>query len=74
MRDVSHADFVGRWANFVKDNPNKWRKFHNDFINSQIRSSRGFIERLSRQDNGKEKIVKLYSIKNLQGYKRLLRV
>ena len=73
MRDKTHEDFVVRWANFVKENPNEWRKIHTEFINSLFRMNENFLKRLSKEPNGKEKIIKLYNIKNVSGYKKLLR-
>ena len=73
LRDSTHEDFVVRWANFVKNNPEKWRHTHTNFINGQILSARIFLDRLSQQKSGREKIIKLYSIKNIHGYKKLLR-
>lgn len=74
MRDVSHEDFVVRWANFVKNNPDKWRVIHSDFINSQLLNSRAFLKKISLQKNGAKKIIELYSIKDVDGYKNLLRL
>ena len=73
MRDITHEDFVIRWAKFVRDNPNKWRKIHTEFINSQFKMNEDFLKRLSKEKDGKEKIIKLYSIKNVSGYKKLLK-
>ncbi len=74
MRDETHDDFIVRWANFVRNNPTKWRKFHTDFINAQIKMNREFLKRLSKQKDGPEKIIKLYGIKNNNGCRRLLRL
>ncbi len=67
MRD-SHIDFITRWADFMKQHPTKWKKIHTEFINSQFSSHESFLKRLLEQQNGKEKIRKLYDIKNLKGY------
>ena len=72
MRDISHEEFVIRWANFIKKNPNKWRKIHTRSINAQFEMNRKFLKNLSKQPDGAEKIIKLYNIKNLKGYKKLL--
>ena len=73
MRDATHKGFVIRWAKFVRDNPDKWRKIHAEFINSQFKMNEDFLKRLSKEKNGKEKIIKLYNIKNVSGYKKLLK-
>jgi hypothetical protein len=72
MRDKTHAEFVDRWAEFVRNNPDKWRKIHTEFINAQIQMNRQFLERLKKTPSGKEKIIELYKIKNLKGYNKLL--
>ncbi|MGV8150211.1 MAG: hypothetical protein ACP5NV_00610 [Candidatus Woesearchaeota archaeon] len=72
MIDKTHEEFIDRWAIFVKNNPNKWQKTHADFINSQILHSQDFIKKLSKKRGGKQKIISLYNIKNIGGYKNLL--
>ena len=68
MRDKSHMESVERWANFVKNNPDKWKKYHTEFINAQYGMAQDFIKRLAKQPNGKEKIRKIYGINNPKGY------
>lgn len=73
MLDKTHTEFVTKWANFVKDNPPKiWRPILNEFIDAQYDMHYQFIERLKKTKNSREKIIKLYNIKNLKGYKKLL--
>ena len=71
MRDKTHIEFVEKWANFVKENSN-WKKIHTKFINSQFQIHKSFIKRLIKEKNGKEKIIKIYKIKNINGYKDIL--
>lgn len=71
MRDKTHLESVERWAKFVKVNSN-WRKYHTEFINSQFNNSYQFLEKLKKLPNGRNKIIRLYNIKNLNGYKKLL--
>ncbi len=59
VRDKSHLEQVERWANFVRDNPSKWKKSHCKFIDSQIIMSRRFYDRLSKTEGGKKKIILL---------------
>jgi hypothetical protein len=73
MRDKTHGEFVKRWAEFVRDNPTKWQKTHTEFINSLFKMNKDFLNELSKSDKGKEKIIKLYNIKNVLGYKELLK-
>lgn len=60
-----------KWAEFVKNNPTKWKKLHTEFINAQFEKAYAFMERLSKQPGGKEKLIKLYRIGNLSGYPSL---
>ncbi len=62
---------VERWANFIKNNPRKWKKIHTEFIDSQFEKSEEFIKRLLKQKNGAEKIIRIYGIKNKKGYPSL---
>ena len=64
---------VERWANFVKNNPDKWKKIHTKFINAQFEKHRAFIKRLLKEPDGFEKIVKLYDIKNVERYRKVLK-
>ena len=72
MRDKTHMEFVDSWAEFIRNNPDKWRKIHTEFINAQIMMHTKFLERLKKTPGGREKIIELYQIKNLKGYKKLL--
>ena len=66
-------EFVENWANFVKNNPqSEWKPALNEFINAQYDMHANFIERLKKTKDGREKIIKLYNINNLKGYKKLL--
>lgn len=64
---------VERWARFVKNNPDKWKEQHTEFINAQFEKHRSFIKNLLKQKNGFEKIVELYGIKNVEEYKKILK-
>ena len=72
-RDKTHNEFIEKWADYVKKNSD-WKKEHNEFINSQIKMQGDFIQRLLKEKNGKEKIIKIYNIKNVNGYRELLRL
>lgn len=63
-----HMDQVERWALFVKKNPAKWKKIHTSFINSIFDKHKQFKERILETPGGKEKLAKLYNIKNREGY------
>ena len=67
----SHQEQIERWANFVKNNPTKWKKIHTEFINSIFDKHEQFKERLLKSPDGKKKLIKLYNIKNKSGYEFL---
>lgn len=71
LKDKSHQEHLEKWAHFVRTNP-EWKNIHTQFINAQITMAQDFIIRLSRQPGGKEKIIRLYNIKNFNGYQNLL--
>ena len=71
MRDRAHIEFIEKWADFVKKNPGQ-KKQHTEFINSQFKHSEDFFKRLAKEKNGKEKIIKLFNIKNIKGYEDIL--
>lgn len=61
---TSHQDQVEEWANFVKNNPDKWKAQHTKFINAQINMANEALRRVRKQKNGKEKLIELFYIKN----------
>jgi len=63
MRDKTHIGQVEKWAKFVRDNPDSWKKEHTEFINSQIIKSWNFYNRLLATPNGMAKIEKLRKLK-----------
>ena len=67
-----HEDFIERWVSFMKENPDKWKKNHTEFIDAQFEKANQIIEKLSKTKEGKQKIIKMYKIKNKEGYKELL--
>ncbi len=71
---TEHMEQVVRWANFVRDNPNKWKDIHTKFINAQFEKQQEFIRRLLKEPEGFEKIVELYGIKNVERYRKILKI
>tara|TARA_Y100000310_G_scaffold35996_1_gene33936 strand:+ start:358 stop:573 length:216 start_codon:yes stop_codon:yes gene_type:complete len=67
MRD-NHLEQIERWAHFVKNNPNKWKKEHTEFINALFEKHDQFRARLLKTPEGKKKMIELYNIKNKEGY------
>jgi hypothetical protein len=63
-------DQIERWANYVKENPEKWKKPHTEFIDSQFQKHNLFLTLLLNQKGGAKKIIDLYNIKNINGFKR----
>lgn len=72
MRDKTHAEFIERWSTFMKNNPDRWKPIHTQFIDAQLEKAQEFIRWLSKQPGGKEKIRKLYNITNKEACKQLL--
>ena len=66
------SEEIDRWIKYMKDNPDKWKKIHTEFINAQFDKSHKFIERLLKEPNGRGKVINVYGIKNLGGYAELL--
>lgn len=66
------SEEIDRWVNYMKENPDKWKKEHTEFINAQFEKSEQFIKRLLKEPNGKEKVIAAYGLKNLKGYSVLL--
>lgn len=64
-------DFIERWAAYVRSSSGGWKKEHSTFINAQFAKAEAFLERLKKQEGGKEKIRELYQIKNKKGYPSL---
>ena len=56
----SHENQIERWANFVRENPNKWKEEHTKFINAIFEKHKDFIDRLKATPGGEEKIKLLY--------------
>ena len=69
----SHIEQVERWANFVKNNPTKWKKIHSEFIKAQFDKHQKFISELLKEKGGFEKIIRLYGIKNVEEYRKILK-
>ena len=66
------SEEIKRWAAYMKAHPDKWREVHDEFINAQFEKDEAFLKRLLKQPGGREKIIKLYEIKNVKGYEGLL--
>jgi hypothetical protein len=63
-RDKTHIEQIERWAEFVRDNPDKWKIKFKEFIDSQIIMSRRFYKKLAETEEGREKIKILRRLKN----------
>ena len=66
MKDNTHQDQIIRWALFVKNNPDKWKSIHTEFINAQFEKSEKFYKSLSKTEKGKKKIIEIFNIKNIK--------
>jgi len=63
MRDKSHNEQIERWANYVKNNPDKWKVKFKEFIDSQILIARRFYKKLGETGEGREKLKLLKELK-----------
>ena len=66
-----HLEHIERWAEYVRTHKD-WKKIHTEFINAQFQKHREILEKLRQTPEGRKKIIKLYDIKNLDGYSKLL--
>lgn len=64
MRDKTHTEQIERWAKYVKNNPKKWKIKLKPFLDAQIIMSRRFYSKLSKTNEGKEKILLLRNLKS----------
>ena len=53
-KDKTHNEQIERWAEFVRDNPNKWKLEHTKFINAQITIAQRFFKNLEKSAEGRE--------------------
>ncbi|MBS3136431.1 hypothetical protein J4401_05730 [Candidatus Woesearchaeota archaeon] len=67
------SEEIDRWIKFMKEHPKEWKKIHSQFINAQFDKSHMFIERLSKTESGRKKIIAAYKIRNVNGYPRILK-
>ena len=42
MRDKTHMEQAERWACYVRDHPNGWKKIHTEFINALFKKQEDF--------------------------------
>lgn len=59
MRDKSHEEQIERWAEYVKENPDKWKAQLKPFLDSQIVMAQRFYRKLAETEEGKLKISEL---------------
>ena len=52
MRE-SHMEQVERWARFVREHPDEWRKPHTEFINALFQNHERVLKELLRTKEGK---------------------
>ena len=62
-RDKTHDEQIKRWAEYVKNNPQKWKSHLKPFIDDQIIIARRFYKKLSETEKGREKIKALLAQK-----------
>jgi len=62
---------VEEWAEFVRNNPRRWKKIHTNFINSIFENHRRIYKKLLKTNKGKKKILQIYKIRNIDGFPNL---
>ena len=65
MRDKTHIEQIERWANYVKQNPDRWKSKLKPFLDSQIIIARRFYKKLAETTDGRIKLEKIKRLKNL---------
>jgi len=63
IRDKTHKEQIERWANFVREHPDKWKSEVKPFIDGQIIMARRFYKKLSESEGGTQKILELRNLK-----------
>jgi hypothetical protein len=63
MRDKSHAEQIDRWAEYVINNPGKWKAKLKPFIDSQILMAQRFYKNLEKTEEGKEILKRIINDK-----------
>ena len=59
-RDNTHIEQVGRWAKFVKNNPQeKWKPVVNELINAQYEIALRFYKNLEKTEKGRKILKRL---------------
>jgi len=56
MKDRSHDEKIERWAKYVKEHPNEWKKHMKLFLDAQVTKANNFYKRLAETEEGKNKI------------------
>ncbi len=63
MKRIEHSEQIQRWANFVRDNPNKWKPIHTEFINAIFEKQDEFLKEMKKTKEGRDKLKKLSALK-----------
>ena len=58
-----HEEQIERWAKYVKEHPNEWKKHLKAFLDSQIIIANRFYKKLAKTAEGRQKIKLLKNIK-----------
>ena len=63
MRDKSHDEQIERWAEYVRENPDKWKAKLKPFLDAQIIMARRFYKKLMETPEGREKVKLLVEMR-----------
>ena len=66
-----HMGHIEQWAEYVKTHKD-WKNLHTEFINAEFAKFDAWFEKLLKMPGSRQMIIKLYDIKNVDGYKGLL--
>ena len=62
--EKSRLEQIERWAKFIRENPDKWRRQHTLFLNAQIICANEKYEKLKKMSNGEKIIEELRRLRN----------
>ncbi|MBI5226915.1 hypothetical protein HY994_06830 [Candidatus Micrarchaeota archaeon] len=65
MTDAQRLEQIDRWAHYIRTSNGAWKKDHTAFLDAQFQKANAFYERLAKTPGGKDKIIRIFGIKNL---------
>ncbi|MBS3099806.1 hypothetical protein J4463_01145 [Candidatus Pacearchaeota archaeon] len=62
MRE-EHSEQIERWANYIRENPEKWKSKLKPFLDAQIIMARRFYSELMKTEKGRQTLLKIKEMK-----------